>query len=171
MKIAEIQDTEYNVYYGKYTGKLKAETELREGFKSGSANTLHFFNAVPEDKLDYRYAPEKWNIKEVFQHLIDTERIFIYRCFRIARNDQTNLSGFNQDDYIPSRASAKSLEALSEEYKATRHSSISLLDNLSDEDLRCVGNVSGAAMSARAAAAIIIGHEIWHAELIKERYL
>ncbi|MCF6280475.1 MAG: DinB family protein, partial [Flavobacteriaceae bacterium] len=145
---------------------------LLEGFEIGEKNVIQFFESIPNDKLEYRYQPEKWTIKEVFQHLIDTERIFMYRCFRIARNDKTALTGYNQNIYIePSGANKKSINALLNEFKVVRQSSISLLNSLTDEDLCNVGTSSNVPMSARAAAYIIIGHDIWHMDVIKEKYL
>ena len=80
--------------------------------------------------------PGKWCIKEILQHLIDTERIFMYRCFRIARNDKTALAGFDQNIYVdPSSAVNKSIEILLDEFRVVRESSISLLNSLSDENL------------------------------------
>lgn len=167
-----LKEEEYNPYYGRYINKLPQPTNLIDGFMKGEAMIVSFFKSIPANKLTYRYKPNKWSIKEVFQHLIDTERLFIYRCFRIARNDKTSLAGFDQNIYIaPSNADKKSIEALTEEFSATRKSSISLLSSLSETDLKNIGNANGGAMSARVAAFIIIGHEIWHLDIIKERYL
>ncbi len=172
MKIIEIQDTEYDLYYGRYIENLLPDTELRVRFKTGCTETLNFFNNIPKLTLDYKYAEGKWSVKEVFQHLIDTERIFAYRCFRIARHDKTVLTNFDQNIYItPSGASQKSIGTLFHEYKTTRDASLSLLFSLSDQDLRNIGSVNNVPMSARAAAAVIIGHDIWHMNIIKERYL
>ncbi|TGV00378.1 DinB family protein [Flavivirga rizhaonensis] len=133
---------------------------------------LQFFESIPSDKLNYRYAEGKWSIKEVFQHLIDTERIFQHRCFRFSRHDKTSISGFEQDDYIaPSLANDKSLESLIEEFNAVRQSFIVLLKSLNDVDLKFIGNASSSNMSARAAAFTILGHSIWHINIINERYL
>ncbi len=168
----DISPSEYDVYYKRYLDKLSEDTELKIGFKSGKKEVIDFFRKIPEDKLDYRYQPEKWSIKEVLQHLIDTERIFIYRCFRIARRDETPLTGFDQNTYIePSGASEKSIDQLLYEYEINRNNSINLLLSLSDEDLAFVGNSNGSPMSARVAAFTILGHDIWHMEVIKEKYL
>lgn len=168
----DISPLEYDVYYKRYLDKLSEDTELKIGFKSGKKEVIDFFRKIPEDKLDYRYQPEKWSIKEVLQHLIDTERIFIYRCFRIARRDETPLTGFDQNTYIePSGASEKSIDQLLYEYEINRNNSINLLLSLSDEDLAFVGNSNGGPMSARVAAFTILGHDIWHMEVIKEKYL
>jgi len=172
MKVTEINSQEYQVFYSTYISKVPKSISLIDGYKTGEKRILNFFKAIPKDKLMYRYAPNKWSIKEIFQHIIDTERVFIYRCFTIARHDKTALAGFEQDDYIaPSNADKKTIDDLVEEYKAVRLNSIVLLKSLNDDDLKFIGHVNGAEMSARAAAFVILGHEIHHLEVIKERYL
>lgn len=172
MKTSDLKTTEYNEYYSRYISLISRETTLIDGFIKDSNMVIQFFESIPFDKLDYKYAEGKWCIKEVFQHLIDTERIFQHRCFRIARHDKTTISGFEQDDYInPSQANNKNLKSLVEEFKAVRQSFIVLLKSLHDDDLKFIGNANGSDMSARAAAFIILGHSIWHIHVIKERYL
>ncbi|MEQ6123241.1 DinB family protein [Pseudotenacibaculum sp. MALMAid0570] len=168
----DVNSSEHDIYYRRYLDKLSEDTELKSGFKSGKKDVINFFRKIPQKKLEYRYQPEKWSIKEVLQHLIDTERIFMYRCFRIARRDISPLTGFDQNIYIkPSRADEKSIDQLLYEYEVNRNNSINILLSLSDEDLAFIGNSNGGAMSARAAAFTIIGHDIWHMEVIKEKYL
>lgn len=168
----DLTTEEYNPYYITYISMISETLDLVEGFETGFKNTANFFKSIPKEKLQYSYAEGKWTIKEVFQHIIDTERIFMYRCLRVARQDKTALAGFEQNDYIlPSKANSKSIETLLEEYKTTRQYSIVLLKSFSDEDLKCVGYASGSVMSARSAAFSTIGHEIWHMNIIKERYL
>lgn len=164
--------TEFDEYYARYIDKLSNQTDLRGGFEDGKKNVIKFFNSIPKEKLTYRYAPNKWSIKEIFQHLIDTERIFMYRCFRIARRDSTALAGYDQNIYIkPSLADKKSIQALLDEFTMNRNNSIALLNSLTDEDLAVIGNSNGGSMSARAAAFTIIGHDIWHMDVIKNNYL
>jgi hypothetical protein len=168
----DLQDSEYNAYYRGYIHKLDPETTLDRGFKEGRDTIIQFFSSIPEEKQTYRYAPGKWTPKEIFQHLIDVERVFAYRCFRIARKDKTALPGFDQDDYIlPSRANEKNMQDLIGEYKTTRNSFIALLKSLTEEDLKRVGEASGFPLSARAAAFMTLGHEKWHMEIIANRYL
>lgn len=172
MTTKDLKSTEFNPFYKGYIDKVSDEIHLIDGFKEGLNEILHFFQSIPSDKLDYKYAEDKWTIKEVFQHIIDTERIFMYRCLRIARHDKTPLAGFNQNDYIePSHANTKSIEILLQEYALVRKNSILLLHSLSDTDLKFIGAASGNVMSARSAAFSTIGHEIWHVDIIKERYL
>lgn len=168
----DLKHNEFNDYYKRYIDKLSNDLELIKGFTEGLANVMRFFQSIPKEKLEYRYAKDKWTIKQVFQHIVDTERIFMYRCFRIARHDETALAGFNQDDYIlPSLANNKSIESLIQEYSIVRNNSIALLQSLTDEDLKFKGTASESIISARAAAFIILGHEIWHTDIVKERYL
>jgi len=172
MTITDISKSEHDLYYGRYIQKLSPALQLREGFDTGLESTIKFFSAIPSEKLEYRYEEGKWTIKEVLQHLIDTERIFMYRCFRIARRDTTSLAGFNQEIYIePSGANNKSREQLLNEYLTGREQSMVILNSLSDEDLAFIGDANQGAMSARAAAFTIIGHDIWHMDIINERYL
>ncbi len=172
MLIQDIQTEEYATFYSGYINKIPKSTTLIEGFETGFNRVSSFFREIPNDKLNYKYAPDKWTIEEVFQHIIDTERVFMYRCFRIARHDSTPLAGFEQNDFIqPSNANQKTIEQLLEEYHITRQGFIVLLKSLSDNDLKQMGNASGNNMSARAAAFIVLGHELWHLDIIKEHYL
>ncbi len=172
MKKAAVNNIEFDNFYGKYIDKVSDSTHLIEGFKIGKKNVVNFFKSIPENKLEYRYKPGKWSIKEVLQHLIDTERIFIYRCFRMARRDASELIGFDQNIYVkPSKANEKSIENLLLEFDVNRSNSICLLNSFSDEDLCFIGTSNGIKMSARAFAFSVIGHDSWHIDIIKKRYL
>lgn len=172
MKKQDLTTDEYHQFYKTYIDMIPDTLELVEGFEMGFKNTEDFFKSIPKKKLEYKYAEDKWTIKEIFQHIIDTERIFMYRCLRVARQDKTALAGFDQNDYIvPSKANSKTIEFLLEEYRTTRQYSIVLLKSLSDDDLKYIGKASGNIMSARSAAFSTIGHEIHHMNVIKERYL
>lgn len=168
----DLHPSECSAYFLRYINKLADKTELRQGFELGKDSVMQFFKSIPREKLTYRYQRDKWSVKEVFQHLIDTERIFMYRCFRIARRDDAALTGYDQNIYVkPSNAGDKSLDNLLNEFVTNRQHSISLLNSLTDEDLCFVGNASGNPMSARAAAFIVIGHDLWHEDVIKQMYL
>ncbi len=172
MTKTDLKTSEFDTYYSRYIAKVSDKTQLRKGFETGKNTVINFFESIPNEKLVYRYQPNKWSIKEILQHLIDTERIFMYRCFRIARRDTTALTGFDQNIYVvPSNAHHKSIENLLSEFTINRTNSISLLNSLSDEDLSFIGNSNGGDMSARAAAFTILGHDIWHMEVIEDKYL
>ena len=172
MKKSALKPTEFDCYYLRYINNLNDETELIQCFIDDKITTENFFGSIPDKKLEFRYQPNKWTVKEILQHLIDTERIFMHRCFRIARRDTTPISGFDQDIYInPSKANEKSLKQLLKEFHLSREYSINLLQSFSNEDLQFIGNANGTNLSARAAAFVIPGHNIWHINVIKEHYL
>lgn len=172
MKITDLNDTEYNPYYKTYIDLIPKERTLLEGFEKGAEEVLAFFKSIPDDKLNYAYAEDKWSVKDVFQHIIDTERVFQYRCFCIARHDKTSLPGYDENQYaLPAQASAKTIDALLEEFTSVRQSFIVLLKSLSMADLQQEGNANNYPITARAAAFIMLGHALWHMGVIKSRYL
>ena len=172
MKKLELKSNEYNEYYGRYVELVTNETELISGLESDKIMVVDFFSSIPEEKLEYRYQPEKWTIKEMLLHIIDTERIFMYRLLRIARKDKTALAGYDQDIYIePSEANSKSLEELIREFSVTRDYSLSLVKSISAKNLKNIGTASDSTISARACAFILLGHSLWHINIINERYL
>lgn len=171
MTAKELRPNEYNPYYQTYINKV-GDLELLEGLDSNLEIVLTFFRTIPDDKLEFRYAEGKWNIKEILQHIMDTERIFAYRALRIARQDKTPLPGFDQDDYVlPSKASARNFQSLLHEFVSVRIATLELFKSFDDEMLLATGTASNSSLSARAAGFIIIGHENHHIEVIKERYL
>jgi len=171
MTTSNLSPEEYNPYYGTYIAKA-ANLNLKEGLKSNYSITEAFLNAIPKDKLEYRYAEGKWTVKDIIQHIIDTERIFAYRALRVARNDKTALPGFEENDYaLTGNANARTLESLLAEYKAVRQATIALFNSFSDDMVKHIGTASNSPISARAIGFIIIGHEIHHCNVIKERYL
>jgi hypothetical protein len=118
-----------------------------------------------------RYAPGKWSVKEVLGHLIDVERIFGYRLLRIARGDPTPLPGFDENAYVPNgEFDARPLPSLLGEFRALRRSTIALMDGLPSDAWTRTGQASGACVSARALAYIIVGHLTHHATVLRERY-
>ena len=167
----DVLKDEYNPYYQQYILKSGNATIL-EGLKANGDKTISFLETIPQDKLEYQYEEGKWTIKEIIQHLIDTERIFTFRALCIAREDKTLFPGFDQDEYVvTSKANHRLISDLLQEYKALRLASINLFESFSQEMLRCVGIASNSNLTPRAVAFIIIGHENHHCEIIKERYL
>lgn len=172
MKKQELQPNEFDEYYLNYLNLVPAEAELISGFEKDKKMVVDFFSSLPEDKLEFRYQPKKWTVKEVLQHIIDTERIFMYRFLRIARKDTTALAGFDQDIYVdPSAANDKSINDLIEEFTIGRMYSINLINSITNENLKNLGTASDSPVSARACVFILLGHSVWHINIIKERYL
>jgi hypothetical protein len=130
------------------------------------------FTALPDEKGTYRYEDGKWSIKEVLGHLIDGERIFAYRVFRIARADETPIEGFEQDGYIENaHSNERSFGGLLEEFNLLRRANLLFFDHLRDEQWRFVGVANNSRISVRAIAFIMAGHVRHHTNILSERYL
>jgi hypothetical protein len=158
-------------YFKRYIDQVDGGDFLKT-LEEALPKTVAFLNSLDAEKWNYRYADRKWSVKEVLLHVIDTERIMAYRALRIARNDKTPLTGFEQDDYIPFvDAENRSPTSLIEEYKAVRKASIEMFRYFNDEMLNRIGTASGNPFSVRALGFIIAGHEAHHLKIVKERYL
>lgn len=166
-----MNSTEFNPYYKQYIELAKQGT-LNENLGDGLESTVQFFKQLPKEKLGYRYAEGKWTPKEILLHLVDTERVFIYRSLQFARAKDTDLAGFDQDEFVAnSFANKKSIDELLAEYKAVRLASIQFFQSCDAITLQRMGKANGSMMSVRATGAIICGHEIHHIQVIQERYL
>ena len=171
-RIAKPEPDEYAPYTIMYIGLLPDDGLILKHLYTNMVGTTKFLRSLPNEKLIYRYARGKWTIKEILAHLIDDERIYAYRALRFARNDRTELPGFEQDNYaLESKANIRTIESLLKEFAAVRRSTIALFDSFDDEVLERSGVASGNVMSVRAAAYHIAGHELRHINIIKERYL
>lgn len=163
--------SEYAPYYEKYVS-LVTESDVIEAMNNSLTETLELLHGLNEEKANFRYAPDKWSIKQVLGHICDTERIFVYRALRFARGDKTELAGFDQDYYVPQgKFDDASLTELLDEFEAIRRASITLFKRLDDEALQRAGLANGNEISVRALAHIIVGHERHHLSVIRERYL
>ena len=90
---------EYSQFNATYIAALE-NVEMFEELEISLHGFIKFVQNIALDKFDYSYADGKWTIKEIIQHIIDTERIFGYRALRISRNDKTPLPGFEENDYV-----------------------------------------------------------------------
>ena len=140
----EFNENEFAPFYANYIAKANNHLSIIDGLIQQSILVIEFFNSIPSNKLNYRYSEEKWTIKDVFLHLIDTERIFSYRALRIARNDKTDLPGFEENDYvITANANERDFESLLNEYSIVRDATISLFESFSDTDFMGIHHRQG----------------------------
>ena len=160
----------YPPYFERYVSLVQADS-VTGAIQQHSADILQFFNSIPGEKIEYRYAEGKWSIKEMLQHIIDTERIFGYRALRIARHDQTPLPGFDEVSYAAnSNAEVRTWESLLEEFAALRRSTDLLLANFTADQLQQSGTTNEHRNTANAISFMIFGHILHHINVIKERY-
>ncbi|MBP4142600.1 DinB family protein [Flavobacterium sp. I-SCBP12n] len=171
MKASQLPVKEYAEYFFPYISVL-GDATLIEELEISLHEFIRFVQNIPMDKFDFRYAEGKWTIKEIIQHVIDTERIFAYRALRISRNDQTPLPGFDENNYVNNtQANTRSIQHLLTELSAVRHSNIYLFKSFSNEQLERTGIASNAGISVRAIGFIMIGHQKHHQRVFEERYL
>jgi uncharacterized damage-inducible protein DinB len=171
-RIEKPKEGEYPPYAVIYIGLLPDDGLVLSHLGENLKATTDLIHALPEERLAFRYAEGKWTVKEILAHVIDDERIYAYRALRFARNDGTELPGFEQDAYaLHSGANGRSVESLLEEFAAVRRATIALFDGLDDEALARSGVADGNRVTVRALAYHIAGHELRHVNVIKERYL
>jgi uncharacterized damage-inducible protein DinB len=170
--IEKPKDGEFPPYAIMYIKLLPDDKLLLKHLKDNFAATKDLILSLPEDKLNYKYAAGKWTIKEILVHIIDDERIYAYRAMCFARNEKTELPGFEQDDYAHfSGANERDIANIFEEYEAVRNSTITLFNGLADEAFLRSGIANNNKATVRALAYHIAGHELHHINVIKEKYL
>jgi uncharacterized damage-inducible protein DinB len=134
--------------------------------------TKQIYSQIAEEKGDFRYAPNKWSIKEVLLHIIDCERILSYRALAFARGERNALPGFDQDVYVQySKAHERTMSSLISEFVAVRMSTLALFESMPTDYVHLIGNANGNPVSPRALAAMLAGHELHHTKIILDRYL
>ncbi|NAS13541.1 DinB family protein [Poritiphilus flavus] len=171
MKTSELREGDYHPFYKTYIDTL-GEVDLQSQLERQLNNFPEFIASIPDEKWHYAYEEGKWTVAQVLVHVLDAERVFQYRALRIARNDMTPLSGFDQDKYVPfSGAEKRSKEDVIEEYRAIRNSTAKLFSRFSEEDLQRVGKASDVPVSVGALGFICCGHQKHHRNVLRERYL
>ena len=163
---------EYAPYAIMYIGLLPDDGLVLRHLEDNLQIAIDLARSIPEEKLTWRFAEGEWTIKEILVHVMDDERIYAYRALRFARNDNTELPGFEQDNYVPySRANERGLENILDEYSAVRFATIALFNSLDESAYTRAGIASGHVMSVRAAMYHLAGHELHHVKSIRENYL
>lgn len=158
-------------FFDRYI-KLAPDIELIDALSAGASLEPLFPIQTLTELGDYRYAPGKWTAKDILQHLIDNERIMSYRALRFARNDQTQLPGYEEDDFARfANATNRTLPDLYEEYALMRQSTIALFRTFDEEMLQRTGVCFNQTMSVLALGFVLVGHPIHHANVMRKRYL
>jgi hypothetical protein len=163
-------ETEYAPDYRGYVGQV-TEEEILPVLRSQLDALDVLLGRVTPERETYRYAEGKWSIREIIGHLIDAERVFGYRAFCIARGEQRNLPGFEQDEYMLSAPYDHiDLEDLLSEFRLVRLSNLAMIRNLNEEAWARLGTANDNQVSVRALAFIMAGHARHHMEVLRERY-
>ncbi len=161
---------EYPPYCEKYVALITGN-DILAILEDHCRQMAVLFGGRGERDGGFRYALEKWTVKEVLGHVSDTERVFAYRALRIARNDKTPLATFEQDDFVRYSPCARGrLADLVEEFTIVRRATLALLRPLDEDAWLRRGTASGFEVSVRGVAYMIAGHELHHRRILEERY-
>lgn len=163
-------ETNYNKYFDYYIDLVNSSEPI-----NALHETKEVFNALLETINDergiYHYEDGKWSIKEVISHVIDAERVFAYRAMSFARNDKTNLAGFDDKYYAKnSGANKRSIAQLREEFDMLRNSSIALFHSFDENMWSREGEANNITIDVKSIAYLIAGHCHHHGNILKERY-
>ncbi len=158
--------------YQQHYVSLTIGENIAELIANHSTALLAFYSSIPEEKADYRYAEGKWTVKQLLQHVIDTERILTYRALCLSRQEPLPLNGFDENSYaLNATASDRSLGSLKEEFILTRKSTDVLLSSFTKEQWNAKGVVNKNIINVKAIAHILFGHNIHHQNILTEKYL
>lgn len=157
-------------YYINYINEID-DIELNDALSKYSVNFLYQYKDKLNELGNKVYADGKWTVRDILQHLIDSERIFQYRALRIARNDDTALPGFEENEYVPeAKGDTRSIDELLNEFESVRNSGIILFDSFDETMLQRKGICSEKEISVLAIGFSIAGHTLHHFNVIKEKY-
>ena len=170
MTIERPEPAEYAPYYAGYLA-LVPEPDILAVLEAQIPALTQLASRAPEGKHDFRYAPDKWSVGEVFGHIIDTERVFGHRLFCVSRGERASLPGFDENEYVKeSRPLAEALEALGREFAAVREANLFVVRRLDSRISARMGTANGTPVSARAQAYIMAGHVRHHLAVLADRY-
>jgi uncharacterized damage-inducible protein DinB len=160
----------YPPNFDKYISLVDNE-ELNSILERQATEALNFFNSIPEEKWTHKYAENKWTVKEVLQHITDTERVFSFRALAFSRKDPHTLPSFDENEYASnSNANNRTPQNLVDEFLIVRKSTQFLFDGFSSDQLNYVGKASTYEMSVKAIGYMIAGHFAHHMKILKQKY-
>ena len=158
-------------FYTTYINALQ-EDNLQEALANNTRRFRKLLKQIPHKKINYAYAEGKWTVKELLQHIIDSERVFIYRALTFARQDPAPLPGFDENTWaITAKAPKRKWNELVDEFKALRAANEIFLNSLDDDQLRQTGSANNNSISVAGLAFVCAGHVAHHMRIIRERYL
>lgn len=148
------------------------ETDVISALKANHQSTLDFIESIPRLKVNHFYDDGKWTVKQVINHIIDTERILSYRALRFARGDAQLLPGFDENLYVANaNLTETNMQLLMDEFDSVRLSTILMFKQLAEKQLLLKGNMASGETNVLSIGYFICGHAQHHVNVIKERYL
>ncbi len=162
---------DYDPYFERYIKLVEGNNIIKILYEQ-SKITRELIDSISDYKGNYRYADDKWTIKEVIGHILDSERILAYRALSLARGEKKSLPGFDHNDYVrDGNFNRRELTELSFEFKLLRESNLLMFKNFSEEMLCKKGLADEASVTVLALLYIIAGHEKHHLNVLEEKYI
>ena len=155
----------------KYINAIQEE-DLQKALRKNSRQFRKLFKNIPKNKINYAYSEGKWTIKELLQHLIDAERVFVSRALWFSRKDPSPLPGFDENSWaVTSKCANRKWKEMLQEFKSLRGSTELFFSSLNDEQLHEKGIANNNYMNVVGLGFICAGHIAHHLIIIRERYL
>lgn len=171
MIITRPNNIDTSQYYYRYLSLVDGNDLLFE-LQEIEIQTLKLVRELTDIQLQYAYLNGKWTIARLLQHICDAERIFAYRALRFLRADNTILQGFDEDYFAENGGIEYStIQQFEEEYQSIRKASICLFQNADLKNLDFEGDANGLKFTPRLIGWLMVGHNLHHLNILKERYL
>lgn len=165
------EDTDYAPWYGRYLALTRGADHLQL-LEDSADQLLDLLDGLQPDQYDYSYASGKWTIRQMFQHIVDTDQVFTTRALFLMRSDQPTLPGYQHEEWASASLDAlPDLPVLREQFSLQRRFMLNFFHNLPTAVLERAGEVNGHRMTVRAIPFIMSGHCFHHTQILRERYL
>lgn len=159
------------VPYHRYINLVKADN-VQDALLKNSRLFETFLQRVPAGKIDFSYAPGKWTIKQVLQHITDAERVFSYRALWFARKDAQPLPGFEEDNWASTAlVTRRNWNDMTAEFYHLRRTTELLFASFDEEAMQASGISNNTPVNVTALGYVCAGHVQHHIQVINERYL
>lgn len=166
-----IQSGDYAPFHHGYVELMRHQPDILQALRQQRNIFLELISSVPEARGNDTYAAGKWTFKQVFQHVIDTERVFTFRLLAMSRAEKQAIPGFEQDEYMAALdLSGRTVAAQRKEFETVRDAALTLVESVSAEEASRHGTVSGYPLAAGAVPYIMAGHAEHHIRILRERY-
>lgn len=163
-------ESEYAPFYAGYVS-LVPEEDVVSALRDQTAEITAIARGIPAERETFRYAPEKWSVRELFGHMVDAERVFGYRLFCISRGEEQVLPGFDEKNYVARSAyDGRPLPDIVEELVLVRDANLSVVERLDERTVQRAGVANGARITVRALLFVLAGHVRHHLKVLEERY-
>jgi len=158
-------------FYQKYLSYLEEDNPLELLVHCQEKAHAMYAQFLGDHEL-LNYQQDKWTVRQMLQHVNDAERVMAYRALRIARNDKTELPGYNQDLFAQfDQANDRTLADLLQEAQVLRESSLLLFKSLPEQAWERKATANGYSIDVLLLAYIIAGHQMHHVEVLRTHYL